>query len=171
MDLDEELAADRELDPNALDVACLNQPELFYKWSERAIAAEHEFDQAQFTLSVKNAELNLLIRDDPEAYGLKNKTEKSIESTAEKHPDLMESHQRMLIKKKRWKKLEAAKKAMEIRKHMIEALIQLHGQQYFAGPSVPRNLGEAWLEFRKEQDERVNRKQGAIARRVRREDD
>ena len=40
------------------------------------------------------------------------------------------------------------------RKAALENLVKLHGQNYFAGPSVPRNLTKEWE--MKEHDDQVN---------------
>ena len=42
--------------------------------------------------------------------------------------------------------LSNAVMAMEQRKRMLEVLITLHGQEYFAGPSTPRNLVQACID-------------------------
>jgi hypothetical protein len=49
---------------------------------------------------------------------------------------------------------QGAVSAIEQRKSMIEALIKLHGQQYFAGPSIPRQLNEE----REKRSENVQKK-------------
>jgi len=47
---------------------------------------------------------------------------------------------------------------MEQRKRMLELLVTLHGQEYFAGPSVPRNLIDAWKEAKKSKAEELLRR-------------
>jgi hypothetical protein len=41
---------------------------------------------------------------------------------------------------------------------MIELLVTLLGQQYFAGPSVPRNLVEAWEKMKSKRGAEVMEK-------------
>jgi len=51
-------------------------------------------------------------------------------------------------------------RAVDHRKSMIERLTQLHGQSYFAGPSVPHDLSFEWQQKQKqaEADKRIAHK-------------
>jgi hypothetical protein len=41
------------------------------------------------------------------------------------------------------------------RKSALENLVKLHGQQYFAGPMVPRDLTHEWKNKQQQQKEEV----------------
>jgi hypothetical protein len=61
--------------------------------------------------------------------------------------------------------LKVAVRTMDMKKRMLENLTTLHGQQYFAGPSTPKNLVEAWALYSQKSEGRVNDKQRSGARR------
>jgi hypothetical protein len=44
----------------------------------------------------------------------------------------------------------SALSAIDSKKSALENLVKLHGQNYFAGPTIPRNLNKEWLESQKE---------------------
>jgi len=167
----EELEHDRKIDPNALDVEAATQADRFFKWAERAIEAEHDLEEWEFKLKVAAAELELTCREDPESFGLKSATEAAIKAVVIKHPEYVGIYQKVMLKRRKTMKLKKAEQSMEIKKRMIEALITLHGQEYFAGPSVPRNLGEAYMKHQKKEDQEANRRQANSARRVTRDED
>ena len=48
-------------------------------------------------------------------------------------------------------------KAFEQRKDALENLVRLHGQQYFAGPKIPRDLPSE-MEKRTNKNKEVNKK-------------
>ena len=52
-----------------------------------------------------------------------------------------------------------AVKAMDDKKRMLQGLITLHGQQYFAGPDVPRDLLASWMESQEGSEKKVNKLQ------------
>jgi hypothetical protein len=40
--------------------------------------------------------------------------------------------------------------ALDHRKKALESLVTLYGQQYFAGPTAPRNLTKEWIQNQKQ---------------------
>jgi hypothetical protein len=55
-------------------------------------------------------------------------------------PEYTEASNRVIEAKYEAKVLAGVVKAIDARKTMLETLVKLHGQQYFAGPNVPRDL-------------------------------
>ena len=51
---------------------------------------------------------------------------------------------------------KGAVKAIDTKKTALENLVKLHGQSYFAGPAIPRNLNKEWEQ--KEQETQSNKK-------------
>lgn len=45
---------------------------------------------------------------------------------------------------------QAACWAFQERKAALENLVKLHGQNYFAGPSIPRDLNKEWVDSEKQ---------------------
>jgi len=159
-----ELEMDQHIDPEGLDVACINQPMLFIKWAERAIEARGEVDRAKLRLETFQAELELRIRKNPSKYKLDKPTEAGIKAALALDPENIERTEEYFRVRDDAALLDKAVVAMEIRKRMLETLVTLHGQSYFAGPSAPRNLKEAYLRQQQAATERVRKKQIKIAR-------
>ena len=166
-----EFEQDKRIDPGQLDVEAVQQAELYYKWSSKAVEAQSEMDKAELRVDLLEAELDLKCRERPEDFGLAKITEKGVETAVKRHGAYIDARKELLEAKRAFKMLEKAEKAMEQKKRMIEVLITLHGQQYFAGPSVPRNLVEAWNEAQASRSERVNKRQGAGVHKRKQKDD
>jgi hypothetical protein len=147
MDL-EKFERDRVIDPNQLDVAAVTQGDLFFRWAEQAVAAQIELDQAKLKLELVETRLQMECRSNPENFGLAKVTEQGVATAVRAHRDYAEAYKEFLAAKENSLLLGKAVEAMEQRKRMIEVLTTLHGQQYFAGPSVPRDLGACYKEYR-----------------------
>lgn len=145
-----EFEKDLEIDPLQLDVMAGMQGELFFKWAEKATVAREMLDRAKLRLDVTEARMTYKARLDPDSYGIVKATDKACENAVKKHPKYLEVYEEWIKAKKDWQMAEKAVEAMEQRKRMLEILVTLHGQQYFAGPSIPRNLAEAFSKVRKE---------------------
>ncbi len=156
-----QLERDRQIDPYNLEVECVRQTDLFCGYAQEAITARAAMDNADKAVDdakeiVKNtaARLSLVCRENPLAFNLPKATEASIEAAVRVHPDFQKAlaaqsatSQDYVDARQAYGELEVAVKAMEMKKSMLEALVKLHGQQYFAGPSVPRSLADAVNEF------------------------
>ena len=154
-----EFAQDLELDPLQLDVNALAQPKAFFKWSKRWVAARYEMDKAKLVLDITENELNIDVRKHPNDYGLDKVTEKLAEAAVKASAKYREKAEILIEKRMIAGRLEKAVVAMDQRKRMIEVLITLHGQQYFAGPSVPNNLADAWKEEQEKQERQTLERQ------------
>jgi hypothetical protein len=140
---------DLEIDPAQLDVEAAMQGETFFKYAEALAEARAEVDQIKLRVSTVEARLASTIRKDPKGHGVTKPTEGAITAAVHLHYKYIDAQEKLIEAKKTAGILEAAVDAMEQRKRMIEVLITLHGQQYFAGPSVPRNLVAAFSERKK----------------------
>jgi len=149
---------DLAIDPAKLDVEAGLQGELFFKWAEKAVEARKDADYAKFHLEVTVTDTSIKARRDPGSFGLSKATEGAIDTAVKASIEYREAYDEWIEKKAASALLDKAVEAMEQRKRMIEILVTLHGQQYFAGPSVPRNLVEAWNEVKGGRDEEVKKK-------------
>lgn len=161
---DNEFQNDLKIDPEQLDVEAGMQGELFFKWAQLSIEAREEYDRAKMALEILEAELTAKAKADPERFGIIKTTDLAVSKAVLLQPKWQEANDRLIKARANSYLLEKAVLAMEQRKRMIEILVTLHGQQYFAGPSVPRNLGAAWKDVRNRREESVNEKQGKRAR-------
>jgi len=160
-----EFQKDKKIDPSALDVECCKQADLFYKWCKRSILARSDMDHVKLKLEIIEAKLQMDCRKNPENFGVTKLTEAVVMAAVKCHAKYQKAYEEYLEAKENASLLEKAVFAMEQKKRMIENLITLHGQQYFAGPSVPRNLNECWMEHQKTIEDKVNKKQATRTRR------
>lgn len=139
-----ELAEDRRIDPEQLDIEVARQADAFFNWAERAVYAKAALERAEESLASVEATLQLRCRELPDTFGLKNVSEAGIKAAVRLHPDYAAASQAYLTAKMESSWLDKAVVTMDMKKRMLEAMIDLHGQQYFAGPSVPRDLVSIW---------------------------
>lgn len=161
----EQFEKDKTIDPGQLDVECTQQADLFFRYAEQAIKASSEVDRQRFGLKVLEAKLQARVREDPEHYGVVKVTEAAIDAAVKTHPKYTAAVDGLLTAQEVSSLLDIARETMQMKKGMLEALIKLHGQQYFAGPSVPRDLPAAWLESQGRVVSEVNQRQQGVARR------
>ncbi len=156
--MNNEFETDHKIDPHQLDVEATLQAERFFKWAKRAVEAKVAVDKTKFKMEVVEAQLQLAVRKDPDKYNLPKVTEATINATVKEHPEYRKAVKKWHQAREESAMLDKAVMAMEMKKRMLEALITLHGQQYFAGPSSPRNLGEAWLMQQEQAEKTVNKR-------------
>lgn len=153
------------IDPNGLDVECIRQPEAFFHWAEEATKARGEMDRFELQLETIQAGLELDCRKEPKEFGLEPgsrggaPTEAAIKAAVRIHPKYLEAQAKYHVAREDSSLLDKAVVAMEQKKRMLETLITLHGQSYFAGPSTPRNLGESYLAQKKASEDKLNDRQ------------
>ena len=154
-----------EIDPDALDVEWLMQPQLFVKYAELYVNAEAYFESTKERLEFVRATIDNKIRNTPKAYtsGDKKLTETSINSLILTDPEYMEAATVHNAAKKTFKSLGIAVKAFEQRKSALENLVKLHGQSYFASPnaSSDRTLSDsinASIKRREEAHDKIKRR-------------
>ena len=153
-----ELEADRAIDPGQLDVEAVRQAEIYCKWAERAVIAAARTETVEFELDLLESQLQGQARSQPIKENCKAPTEASIKAWVAGHPKMIEARKAVMDARLEEGLLKTAEKSLYVKKQMLELLGQLHGQQYFAGPGVPRNLMEAWTAHRKGVSEGANDK-------------
>jgi len=147
---------DLRIDEDALDVEWLDQPSLMQKYIRVTAEADKVLDEAKEALEYCEAELEMGIRADPESYGVEKVTDKSVKSAIliqEEHQELSKA---VIQAKFEAKIASGAVKSTEQRKTALENLVKLHGQGYFAGPSVPRDLSFEAKNKKKQKDSDSN---------------
>lgn len=157
---------DVSIDPSALDTEWLEQPSRMMRYCKIAAETKREVDWAKERLDVVRAELDQGIRSDPERFGLGKVTEGAIQNTILLQPSYRQAVDDFVMAKYENDMANAAVKSVDQVKTALENLVRLHGQQYFAGPQVPRDLGKEWEERQRQRlaNERVGRR---LSRRTR----
>lgn len=145
----DELKIDRRLDPEALDVDCVCQAELYSKWAMRHVRAKARADNLKWDMERLESQLQLQARKCPGDFGLEKDTEAAIKAAVKCSKEYGDAVRAYFDAEVEAAKLGRAVTAMEQRKRMLELLVKLHGDEYFAGPATPRQLP---AEFRKRQE-------------------
>ena len=138
MELDYE--NDVRIDEQGLDVEWLRQAELMAKYTKHSAAMKRELDDAKEALDVGKARIEKDIRTAPEEYGLAKITENAVQSTILLDGEYQKLSKAFIEAKYEFEIAVGAVRAIDQKKTALENLVKLHGQSYFAGPSVPRDI-------------------------------
>lgn len=141
---------DISIDDSALDVEWLQQPILMMKYAQLEAQAQQEYEDAQVAYNITKAEIDRDIRDNPENYDLPKTTEGAIQAALRTTDRYKKAKKELNEAQYNWNMAQAAVRAMYGKKDALENLVRLHGQQYFAGPQVPRDLSKEWEQKQKQ---------------------
>lgn len=149
---------DMYIDETALDVEWLNQPALAKKYGENSKLKRKLATLAEEKIKLIRSKLINNVNANPtKCLGKDVKiNDKNIEAYYRTHSNYLKA-------KKRWVEAvyeadiaEVAYKEISFaRKSALEYLVKLHGQLYFAGPSVPHDLEELRELHTKEADKKI----------------
>ena len=126
---------DIEIDAEALDVECLRQATLFYKYSKIEAEAKRVHGQAWEESKLVRSRL---IKEGGADKSLSNAAK--MEAFYRSHPDHIEAKQNLIEAEYELNMATAAVRAMQQRKYMLENLTRLALADYFARPSEPRDI-------------------------------
>jgi hypothetical protein len=152
---------DIRIDETALDVEWLEQPSLMMKYSKHAVKMRQGLDLAKEQLELVRAEIDRDVRMHPDRFGIEKITEAVVQNTILMDDRFKKANEFYITTKYETDVAQVAVRAFEHRKEALENLVRLNGQQYFAGPKVPRDLTDQ----RAERQKRIN---AAIASRMKR---
>lgn len=141
---------DVTIDVEALDVEWVEQSRLMLQYAKHAAKMKLEVDRAKERLDIVKAELDKAIRISPEDFGIIKLTESFVTSTIITQRGYMVANEEYLNAVYESNMAQGAVRAVEGKKTSLENLVKLHGQQYFAGPSVPRDLSKEWARHEKQ---------------------
>jgi hypothetical protein len=138
-----DLDADMEINESALDVECLRQPKLAFIYGSNLSECKRINSEKYEAVKTIKAELVEKVNSDPDKYlGVgKKPTLQVVEAFYRNHKKFKKAKKEMI--QATFEENIAFYAYQEIsltRKKMLENLIQLHNANYFAGPSIPRNL-------------------------------
>ena len=135
---------DMTIDVDALDVEWAGQARLMMQYAKHAAKTRLEVERKKEELDIVRAGLDMKIRVDPEKYGIVKLTESVVSSTIITQKEYMVANEEYQLLQYESNMAQGAVRALEGKKTALENLVKLHGQQYFAGPSVPRDLSKEW---------------------------
>lgn len=135
---------DTSIDESALDTEWLQQASLTFKYCQMEAEARKAVDDTKSRLDIVKAELDKEIRNNPEKFNLPKITESAIKSAILVNENYINAKDEYSQAQYELNMAQAAVRAIYAKKDALENLVRLHGQQYFAGPSVPRDLSKEW---------------------------
>lgn len=144
-----------KINEDALDIEWLEQPSKMLMVTQHQAKCRLEMDLAAQDLDLVKADLDKDIRTNPQNYDLAKITETVVQNTILSQEEYLEANQMYLNAKYEHEVAKGAVIAFEQRKNALENLVRLFGQNYFAGPSVPRNLKEE-IEKKEKLKQQVN---------------
>jgi hypothetical protein len=155
---------DIRIDDQALDVEWLGQAELTFKYCKHVADMERAMDKAKEYLDLTRAEVDKDVRENPSKYKIGDiKITEAVVTSAILQSDVYKNaYSEYLDAKFEFGVAKGAEKAFQDRKKALENLVTLFGQNYFAGPSMPRNLSNERTK-KKVEDKELNSK---IQRRI-----
>lgn len=158
---------DIRIDETALDTEWLGQAELAVKYGREVARLRRKVKDLAERKKITRSELILEANADPEGtIGKKKPNAGDLESyyrTNRRYKELMED---LIEAEEELEMAEVAKDEIRFtRKAALENMVTLHGQMYFAGPNVPRNIKEEMNKFREAQQGRADKAIGTKMRR------
>ena len=145
------------IDESALDVEWLEQPRLFLHYCRNEHEKRREMDYAKERVDVVKAGLDRKIRANPDHYDIARISEMAIENAIKMEDEFQEINKKFIETKYEYGMSIAAVRAFDQRKTALENLARLHGQQYFAGPRIPRDLTEERQKRQQSSDQKVGK--------------
>lgn len=136
---------DVTIDPLALDVEWVRQARLFGEYAAQAAEARRDMERLKERRDVVVVELGLAIRRNPAEFGLEKLTEATVQAVITTHKQHQEVAAALAEAEYQLDMLNVAVRALDQKKTALENLVRLQGQNYFAGPSVPRDIGAEWV--------------------------
>lgn len=137
---------DLTIDPDALDVEWLRQPQLYFDYARQSAEAEDALKRAEQSMKVIRSEL-VLEASDPDSgvlgKGIKP-TAPTVEAYYRNHPKHQAAKERFFKASFEAEMLRNAVFAFTQRKVALENMVRLHGSGYFSGPSEPRDIGDEY---------------------------
>lgn len=128
-----------EIDEYHLDKEIYDQPKLMRRYSFKVADLKLLVAERKAAVDLVKAEIQLAVRLDPEAFGLKKVTDSSVEAvilTRDEYKVALKKYNRA---KHKLDQYQAIVTALEHRKSSLESAVKLHGQGYFAEPRVPKD--------------------------------
>lgn len=146
---------DLKINEDALDLELLDQASLFMKYAKHYAFTQKEVENAKQVLDITKADLDLKIRSNPEKFKIEKVTEGAIQSAILISKEFQEANMRCLNAQYEKNMAGNAVQSMTMRKEMLEGMIKLLAQSYFAGPSVPHDLSKLKADREKATESRI----------------
>jgi hypothetical protein len=132
-----------------LEEDCASQPQLVFLWGKELAAAKKRTAEAHNRMKLVAAEIGSEVRANPGRFGLMKVTEDGVKEAVLQTEDYRVAFDEHLVCEEEENILSAFVEALRDRRQMLTNEVSLHGQMYWAKPSVPteterkRDMAEA----------------------------
>lgn len=159
---------DMEINPDELDMEWLKQPALAVRYAKHAAQMRKLATISEEKVKVTRSELISEANEDSEGLlGKAKPNAADIEAYYRNHKDHKQAKQEWVEAEHEASLADMAYREVSwTRRAALENLVRLHAAQYFAGPSVPRDLSKEW-ESNKRQSSSDSKVASAMRRRER----
>ncbi len=139
---------DKQIDLAALHKECQKQPNTYFRWAKLAAEKKSTADRLELVKEVVEAQLQARVRKNPKKYKVQEGarggiTEAAVKAAVYAHPEFVEASDAYLDAKEEAAIISKAELTMDHKKRMLELLVTLHGQGYFASPRIAKPLLDA----------------------------
>jgi len=138
---------DMAINPDCLDVECLDHANLYIRYSNAAIHAARIAKRAAEKKKTIRSKLTKEANKDPKGCGIEKVTGPNVEAYYRDHDDYKDAVNELIDAEYEADMLKGAVESFGYqRKEMLRLLVQEWQGQYFAGPNLPRDLKKEWAE-------------------------
>lgn len=128
-----------EIDEHRLDYECSTQSKKYMRWALRLVDKQANLDEAEAQLDLTEVLIAREVRTNPKAFGLERVTDKAIDHAVKGDPRYQKWQTKVIARKRAAGRVKAVVTALDHRKKMIESMVFLRGQMYFADPRPDKN--------------------------------
>ena len=148
---------DVRISPDDLDLDCVEQPELMLKYTKHAAKLKKEADDKKEELEYLYSKLDKEIKESPEEYDVAKISEAAVDKAIKRQDSYRKAVKIYNEALFEYNNAKGAVQAFQDRKNMLQELVTLHGQEYFAGPATPNNLSKRYKEKREKSQKETNK--------------
>lgn len=130
---------DLVIDAHSLDKEWLQQPALYMKYGIEWVKAISVRDSLKDSIKVIESQVDMEVRDNPEAYSLSKVTEAAVRSCVEQDERVTEVRQQFLQAKEAADILGIMRDSILQRRDALNNLTQLHITGYYSSTSIPQS--------------------------------
>lgn len=141
-------------DPLALEDEWRGHSQLVLNAAGDAADLQEKYELAKEFFEYVAAKTALAVRADPEKFGLKSATDKSVEAVIATNEDCRDAQKRMIGAKHAMKKADGRVLALEHRKRALSKLCDLYAQEYYSDQRPKNRSNDDRLAARREMFER-----------------
>lgn len=135
----------------------LAQSGLMKYYCDQMALAKKEAAEAKASRKVILAEIDYNIRKEPKKYGMHKVSESAIQNMVIMQEDAIAANQEVIDAEHKVDVLQGWISSLVDRKHSLENLVTLYGQQYFSVPNAPLEYREMYDQLEKDEVRREGR--------------